>query len=62
MHHFRTWDDVDREIARLVDDFRIYKLWDIFAWRFVDSPAWFDELCHIPQNMWIEVRWGCINS
>jgi hypothetical protein len=61
MHHFRTWDDVDREITRLVSDFRIYKLWDIFAWRFVGSAHWFDELCYIPQNMWVEVRWGCIN-
>jgi len=61
MHFFHSWDEIDRDITRLVNDFKIHKVWDIFAWRFLGSNHWFDDLCYIPQDLCIEVRWGCVN-
>lgn len=61
MHFFHSWDEIDQDITHLVNDFRIDKLWDIFAWRFAGSTHWFDDMCYIPDGLCIEVRWGCIN-
>lgn len=60
---FTSWDNIDREIHDLVSGAHVNTPWDIQDWRFNDDaePFWHRELCTVPRDAFVEVRWGFIN-
>ncbi len=51
---FDGWDNVDTRLARQINR----RPFDIVAWRFADSPHWYDELCEVPAGAAIVVKWA----